>query len=94
MTRLRKKENPRPLRPHPLPADSSATLHLINFYRGGHPKLDGCHRPAEVALETARVLPLPLAAAYLHRLASTFWTLVDWGFLRDWARDFSHGEGT
>src|SRR3990170_2433184 len=31
----RKKENPHPLRPHPVAADSSATLHLINFYRSG-----------------------------------------------------------
>ena len=49
----RKKENPRPLDPHPLAADSSATLHLINFYRSGHPKLDGCCRQVEVALQTA-----------------------------------------
>ena len=89
----RKKENPRPLRPHPLAADSSATLHLINFFtvatlsliaivdgRRSHPKRHG-------------ISPLPLAAAYLHQLAPTLWTLVDWRFLRDWAGDFSHGEG-
>ena len=48
----RKKENPCPLRPHPLMV-SSATLHLINFYRGGHPKLGGCRRRVGVALQTA-----------------------------------------
>ena len=64
----RKKENPRPLRPHSLAAESSATLHLINFYRGGHPKLDG----AVVGGRRSRsqrhgISPLPLSAAYLHR---------------------------
>ena len=41
LTHAKGKENPRPLHPHPLSADSSATLHLIKFYRGSHPKLDG-----------------------------------------------------
>ena len=63
----KEKENPRPLRPHSLAADSSATLHLINFYHGGHPKLD-------VAIVGGRrsrskrhgISPPPRSAAYLH----------------------------
>jgi hypothetical protein len=65
----KEKENPRPLRPHPLAADSSATLHLINFYRDDHPKLDGCCRRAEVALQTARDFA---PTAFRHLSAPTF----------------------
>ena len=60
----RKKENPRPLRPHPLAADSSATLHLINFYRGVQIKLDGGRRSWS---KCHGISPLPLSAAYLHK---------------------------
>ena len=78
-----KKENPRPLRPHPLIADSSATLHLINSYRGGHPKLHGCCRWAEVALQMARDFALPLSAAYLHR-HSRLWSTGDFCGIGPW----------
>ena len=90
LTHAKGKENPCPLRPHSLAADSSATLHLINFYSGSHPKLDGCCRRAQVTLQMARDFA-PIAFRRLS--APTFQTLVDWGFLRDWAGDFSHGEG-
>ena len=81
LTHAKGKENPRPLRPHSLAADSSATL---------HPKLDGCWRRAQVALQTA---PDFASTAFRRLSAPTFQTLVDWGFLRHWAGDFSHGEG-
>ena len=81
LTHAKGKENPRPLRPHSLAADSSTTL---------HPKLDGCWRRAQVALQMA---PDFASTAFCCLSAPTFQTLVDWGFLRDWARDFSHGEG-
>ena len=73
----RKKENPRPLHPHPLSADSSATLHLIKFYRGGHLKLDG----AVVSRRRSRskrhrISPLPLSAAYLQRHSRLWSTAV------------------
>ena len=81
LTHAKGKENPRPLRPHSLAMDSSATL---------HPKLDGYWPRAQVALQTARDFA---PTAFCRLSAPTFQTLVDWGFLRDWDRDFSHGEG-
>ena len=70
LTHAKGKENPRPLRPHSLAMDSSATL---------HPKLDGCWRRAQVALQTA----WDFAPTAFRRLSTpTFQTLVDWGFLR------------
>ena len=54
----RKKENPRPLHPHSLAADSSATL---------HPKLDGVGGGRRSRSKRHRISPLPLFAAYRHR---------------------------
>ena len=58
LTHAKGKENPRPLRPHSLAADSSATL---------HPKLDGVGGGRRSRSKRHRISPLPLSAAYLHR---------------------------
>ena len=65
----KREKKPSPTLSPPLTEDSSASLHLINFYRGGHPKLNGCCRRAEVALQTARDFA---STAFCHLSAPTF----------------------
>jgi hypothetical protein len=63
-------QNPHPARHPPGPHShlhSSATLHVTAYRRGNH--LARCLSPTPAAGKPHRISPLPLAAAYRHRLS-------------------------
>ena len=89
-TCTRKKGTPHPLCPHSLATDSSATLHLINFYLGGHPKLDGYYRRAEVGAPNGTGFrpyrfPPPICTDILDSSRLGFSAGLGWGFF-SWRR--------